>query len=157
MTDTLRGLFIVAQFFGTPSPGVELPSFGYFGISANFLQQRSRRFRNCNFAVQNFMAVHIVAVHGFVSAILGLHDSAIQAHPSENTFDSRIRENLRIQFKVGASGGVPAHRPGCYRGIGSELEFVAQQALQGSIVHKEQHEVGGRDPDLVAHAPSLNG
>src|SRR5208283_6040198 len=63
-----------------------LSSFGYLGISANFLQQRSRRFRNSNFAVQNFMAVHIVTVHGFVSAFVGLHDSAVQAHPSENTF-----------------------------------------------------------------------
>src|ERR1039458_9683512 len=45
-----------------------LSSFGFLDISANFLQQRSRRFRNSNFAVQNFMAVHIVTLHGFVSA-----------------------------------------------------------------------------------------
>ena len=74
------------------------------------------------------MAVYIVAIHGFVSTFVGLHDGAIQARPSENAFGPRIRQNLRTQFKVGASGGVPAHRPGGYRGVGSELEFVAEQA-----------------------------
>ena len=76
-------LLTVAQFFGTPSLGVGLSSFGYLGISANFLQQRSRRFRNSNFAVQNSMAVHIVAIHGFVSAFVGLHDSAAAGGPPD--------------------------------------------------------------------------
>src|SRR5208283_3732165 len=139
------------------SPRLEpLSSFGFLGISTDLVQQRSRRFRNSNFAVQNFMAVYIVAVHGFVSTFVGLHDSAVQADPSENAFGARIRQNLRIQFKVGTRGGVPAHWSGCYRGVGSELEFVAEQALQGAIVHKEQHDVGGRAPNLVTHAPSVN-
>ncbi len=92
---------------------------GLAGVFVNRVQQRSRRCRNSNFAAKDFMTVYIVAIHGFVSAFVGLHHGAIQAHPSENAFGTRIRQNLRIQFKVGASRGVPAHRLGCYRGVGS--------------------------------------
>ncbi len=105
---------------------------------------------------KNFMAVYIVAIHGSVSTFVGLHHGSVQAHPGENAFGTRVRQNLRIQFKVGASSGVPAHRPGGYRGVGSELEFVAEQAFQGVIVHKEHHDVGGRAPDLITHAAALN-
>ena len=45
------------------------------------------------------------------------------------------RRNLRAQFKVGASGGIPAHRPSRYRGVGPELEFVAEQAMPVSYTH----------------------
>ena len=56
------------------------------------------------------MAVYIVPIHGFVSTFVGLHHGAAQANPSENAFGARIRQNLRIQFKVGARGGGPADR-----------------------------------------------
>ena len=102
------------------------------------------------------MTIYILAIHGFVSTFVGLHHGAVQAHPGENAFGTRIRQNLRSQFKVGASRGVPAHRSGCHRGVGSELEFVAEQAFQGVIVHKEHHDVGGRATDLITHAATVN-
>ena len=77
------------------------------------MQQRSRRCRNSNFAVKNFMAVYIVAIHGFVSTFVGLHDGAVQTRPSENAFGTRIRQNLRTQLKVGTGSGTsgpPARR-----------------------------------------------
>jgi hypothetical protein len=61
-----------------------LVAFGVLGMAANFVQQRSRRFGNSNFAAKNFMAVHIVAIHGFVSALIGLHHGAVQAHANEH-------------------------------------------------------------------------
>src|ERR1700683_1292474 len=103
------------------------------------------------------MAVHITAIHRLVSTLVGLHNGAIQAYASENALSARIRQDLCTQPEVGARGGIPAHRPGCYRGVASELEFVAEQALQCVIVHKEHHEIGGRAPDLITHAAAVNG
>jgi hypothetical protein len=46
------------------------------------------------------------------------------------------------------------HRPGCHGYIGADLEFVSQQALQRTVVHKEHHHVGERATNLEADAPS---
>src|SRR5208283_1758544 len=102
------------------------------------------------------MAVYMLAIHGFVPAFVGLYHGAVQAYPSENTFGARIGENLCFHFSVRVCSGMPAHWPGRYRGVGSDLEFVAEQALQSVIVHKEHYQVGGRAPDLITHAPALN-
>jgi hypothetical protein len=99
-------------------------------VSAKFVDQRLRRCRHSHFAVKNFVAVYVVAIHGFVSTLVGLHYGTIQAHSSEHAFGTRIRQNLGIHFQVGASGRITAYRPGGYRGIRAKFEFVAEQALQ---------------------------
>jgi hypothetical protein len=71
------------------------------------------------------MTVYIAAIHGFVSALVGLHYGAVQTHSRENTFRASIGQNFGTQLKIGASGGVPAHRARRYSGVSSKLEFVA--------------------------------
>src|SRR5580700_193021 len=120
------GTAVASRLFWT-QPGViqssvvssTLSSFRLLGISAKFVQQLPRRCRNSNFAIKNFMAVHTVAVHGFVATFVGLHHGSVEAHSNESAFGARIRQNLCVQLKVGASRGVPAHGPGCHRSVGS--------------------------------------
>ena len=85
--------------------------------------------RNCNLAAQYFVAIHMLAIHGFVPTLVGLHHGAVQADPSENTLGARIGQNLRIESNVGGSGGIAPNRSGCYRSICAKLEFVAEEAL----------------------------
>jgi hypothetical protein len=82
-------------------------------IFVQFVKQRPRRFRNGNFAGENVMTVDFVAVHGFVSALVGLNHGAIESHTSENTLCARIGQNLRGEFNVGASFRGPADGSGC--------------------------------------------
>ena len=63
-----------------------LSGAGFLYVSTDFVQQLPSRDGNSNFAAQNFMPVHVVAIHGLVSAFVGLDDSAIQAYPCEDTF-----------------------------------------------------------------------
>ena len=55
-------------------------------ITAEFLQQPARRLRRHNSAAKDFLVGDIGAVHGFVSAVVGLHDSAIHAGPGKDSF-----------------------------------------------------------------------
>ena len=60
--------------------------FGGFGISIDFVHQRPRRCRYSNLASQYFMAIDVLAIHGFVSTLVGLHYRTIQAHSGKNAF-----------------------------------------------------------------------
>ena len=64
----------------------QLPRSGFLYISADFAQQFASRCRNVDVAVEDFVAVYIVTIHGLVSALIGLHDGAVQAHSRENAF-----------------------------------------------------------------------
>ena len=68
------------------------------GVLGKFVEQAPRRLRNRNFAVQDFPAGDTGAVHGFVSALVGLHDGAIHADPGKSPFAARIAQDLRIEF-----------------------------------------------------------
>ena len=92
-------------------------SLSYVGVSAKLFYQLSSRCRYRNFAVKNFMAVYLIAVHGFVSTFVGLHYGAVQAHSRKNALGPRVRQNLRVQFKVSPSSGIfspeaSLHAPG---------------------------------------------
>ena len=106
------------------------------GVLGKFRQQSPRRLRNRGFAVQDFPAGNIGAVHGFVSAVVGLHDGAIHAGPGKNPFAARLALDLRIELYVRAGGCLSPHGPGRHGGVGADLEFVAHQALQCMVVHK---------------------
>ena len=51
------------------------------------------------------MTIYILAIHGFVSTFVGLHHGAVQAHPSENAFGTRIRQISAFSLR-----SVPAPR-----------------------------------------------
>ena len=106
------------------------------GIIGKFLQQASRRPRNGGFAVQNFLVGHIGAIHGFVSAVVGLHYRAVQANPGKDTFAARIAQDLRIESYIGVRGRLSPHWSGGHGDVGADLEFVTQQAVQGMVVHE---------------------
>ncbi len=49
---------------------------------------------------------------------------------------------------------MPSHRTGCHGGIRTDLEFVAQQALQGVVIHEEHHDVRRGAANLKTETPS---
>jgi len=73
-------------------------------VPAKFRQQSLSRLRNRNPAVQNFLMGDVGAVHGFVRAMIGLHDGAIYAGSGKNPFAARITQNLRIEFDIRVGG-----------------------------------------------------
>jgi hypothetical protein len=87
------------------------------------------------------MAIHIGSVEGLISTLVSLNYGAVQTDSSKEAFAAGIRKNLGIQFEVRVGGGASANRPSRYRSVGSQLELVAEKALQGVIIHKEQNEV----------------
>ena len=103
------------------------------------------------------MAIHIIAIHRLVATLVSLHHSPVQAYSGKNALGTRIRQNLRVHFNVGAGSSAPAYGAGCYGSIRSELEFVAEQALQRMIIHEKHDDVRGRAADLIPHASAING
>ena len=100
------------------------------GVLGKFIKQAPRTLRNCNFAVQDLPAGDAGAVHCLVSALVGLHDGAIQADPGKSSFAARITQDLGVEFHICTGGRIPTHRPGCHGCVRAHLEFVTQQALQ---------------------------
>ena len=84
------------------------------GVVRKYRQQSPRRLGRRNIAVQEFPVRDIGAVHGFVSAMIGLHDSAIHAGPGKNTFAARIAQDLRIELHVRVGGCLSPRGPGCH-------------------------------------------
>jgi len=66
------------------------------GVPAKFLDQVPRRSGSRDLAVQGFPAVNRGAVHRFVSALVGLHDGAIQADSGKNPFAARQLERKNL-------------------------------------------------------------
>src|SRR5580658_295979 len=105
------------------------PQLGLAGVFVNRMQQGPGGVRNRYFAAQDFVAIHIVAIHGAVAALIGLNHSAIQADTGENAVRARVRQYLGIQLDVGGSGGVATDGTSRDSGIAAEFEFVAQKTM----------------------------
>lgn len=103
------------------------------------------------------MAVYVGAVHGFVAAGVSFDDGAAEADSSEDAFAARVGEDFGVEGEIGIGGCLSADRSCSHRCIGAELELVVEQAVQGAVIHEEQHEVGGRAADLITDAAAFHG
>jgi hypothetical protein len=102
------------------------------------------------------MAVYIVAIHGFVATLVGLHHGSVQAHSNENALAARIRQNFRVSLRSVPAAAFRPTGPAATEASAPSLNLSLSRLCKGVIVHKEHHEVGGRASDLITHAPAVN-
>src|SRR4029077_21266671 len=73
----------------------------------------------------------------------------------KKTACARVAENFRSHVRVRVCRSVAPHGACCHRGIAAQFHFAAENRICASIIHHEQHEVGGLSADLESNAAAF--
>src|ERR1700759_1170314 len=133
-----------------------------FRLPPSLYRVARERVREDDDSGQNVRHLHLVrprqnlfgleAVERLVQIVVGVDDRPFEFESGEETFAARVGENPRVQLEVGRGCCRPTDGPGCGARLAADLQLVAEQTLQGVVVHKQQNEVGLRRADLQAYA-----
>src|ERR1700721_120044 len=110
-------------------------------------------FRNSHFSTDHDLSRwEFAAIDVLRSIVVWSKRGTLQRNAGKQTACARIAQDFRAHIGIRIRGSVAPYGACCPRGIAAQFHFAAENRIRTSLVHYEQHEVGGLSADLESNA-----
>src|SRR5580692_3549918 len=110
-------------------------------------------FRNSHYSTDHDLpCCQFATINVLGSIVVWSKRGTLERNAGKQTACARIAQDFRAHIGIRIRGSVAPYGACCHRGIAAQFHFAAENRIRTSLVHYEQHEVGGLSADLESNA-----